>query len=225
MEITCEHCNTKLNVPDGKIPRDQVVKIGCPKCKNKITLNARLAHEEKSSVPEEQSKPHVSSDGRAYDYSDFSGDDSLGFYEEGTKLALVMDNQADRAGTLRSAIEGLGYKFILSPNSRDAMGKLRFYNFDLVLLAEGFDGQALENSPILTYLNHLYISVRRRIFLALISDTFKSADNMMAFALSANLVINNKDMDKLYLILKKAVAENEKFYKVFMDTLVATGKA
>ena len=42
--------------------------------------------------------------------------------------------------------------------------------------------------------------------------------------MSANVVINTKDVDKLQLILKKAISENEKFYKVFVDALVQTGK-
>jgi hypothetical protein len=50
-------------------------------------------------------------------------------------------------------------------------------------------------------------------------------DDMMAFAVSANVVINAKDLEKLFPILKKALSENEKFYKVFLDTLMETGKA
>jgi hypothetical protein len=66
--------------------------------------------------------------------------------------------------------------------------------------------------------------VRRRIFLALVSDGFKTMDNMMAFAMSANVVIHGKDAEKLNLVLRKAIAENERFYKVYTDTLVETGK-
>ena len=91
--------------------------------------------------------------------------------------------------------------------------------------AEGFDNQPLDHSVIVNYLNRLSMSVRRRIFLALISDSFKTMDNMMAFAMSANVVINSKDVEKLHLISKKAISENERFYKVFLDTLVETGKA
>ena len=35
MEVSCAQCNTKLNVPDEKIPKDQMIRINCPKCKNK----------------------------------------------------------------------------------------------------------------------------------------------------------------------------------------------
>jgi hypothetical protein len=47
---------------------------------------------------------------------------------------------------------------------------------------------------------------------------------MMAFAMSANLVVNPEDLPNIRLILKKSASDNEKFYKVFMDTLKELGK-
>ena len=93
------------------------------------------------------------------------------------------------------------------------------------MVADGFDGQEVAKSPILNYLNRVSMSVRRRIFLALLSDKFKTMDNMMALALSANVVISIKDTEKLVPILKKAISDNDKFYKVFMDTMTEVGKA
>ncbi|MFH1481819.1 MAG: zinc-ribbon domain-containing protein [Pseudomonadota bacterium] len=224
MEVTCTSCNTKLNIPDEKIPKDQVIKISCPKCKNKITLDTRTPSGEESPHPDVESKPAASTEEKGYGYDDYSGDHTLGFVEEGAKLALIMDSDAAHIEKIKSAIEGLGYKVISSPNARDAAGKLRFQNFDLVILSEGFDGQQLDNSSILNFLNHVSISVRRRIFLALLSDQFKTMDNMMAFAKSANAVINKGDIDKLSGILKRAIADNEVFYKVFKETLVEAGR-
>jgi len=62
------------------------------------------------------------------------------------------------------------------------------------------------------------------MFLALMSEQFKSLDEMMAFSMSTNVVVNPKDLDKLLGILKKSIGDNAKFYKVFMDTLVGVGK-
>jgi predicted Zn finger-like uncharacterized protein len=211
MEVVCEHCQAKLNIPDEKIPRDQAVKINCPKCGSKVTVGPRGGG---SGEKEE----------RAYDYSDYSDDEALGFYEEGTKLALVMAGGEVASATLKAAGEELGYTCVETSNTRDAIGKMRFHHFDLLILSEGFDGQSLNNSPILNYLNHVPMSVRRRMFVALVSEQFKTMDNMMAFAMSANTVISGKDLDKMAVILKKAITENEKFYKVFMDALIETGK-
>jgi predicted Zn finger-like uncharacterized protein len=232
MEVTCEQCKSRFNIPDDKVPKDKALKINCPKCKGKITLGGEVpqeppkADEAKEVVltmmnPSAGRKPPEES----YGYEDFTNDQALEFFEEGIKLALIMPNPAIDEDRLRAGIEIIGYKCIFTPNTRDAIGKLRFHQFDLIILADGFDSQPLDHSVIVNYLNRLPMSVRRKVFVALISDHFKSMDNMMAFAMSANVLINSKDIEKLHLILKKAVSENERFYKVFLDTMIETGKA
>ena len=232
MEVTCGQCKSRFNIPDDKVPKDKVLKLNCPKCKGKISLGGE--------APEQPAKADESGEFRmkfidptarrktpeeSYGYEDYAGDQALDFFEEGIKLALIMTNSSMNEDRLRAGIEIIGYKCIPTPNTRDAIGKLRFHHFDLIILADGFDNQPLDQSVIVNYLNRLSMSVRRKIFLALISDNCKTMDNMMAFAMSANVVINSKDLQKLHLILKKSVAENERFYKIFMDTMVETGKA
>ena len=220
MDVTCNQCNKTLRIPDEKVPRDQIVKIACPACNNKITIDTRTNAGKKP----EPAKAPTAGQGPAEEL-DYGDDTSLGFYEEGTKLALVLDSDPGRKEKIRAALEKIEYRFVDSPATRDAISKMRFHVFDLVLLAEGFDGQSLEYSPIINSINHVPMSVRRKTFLALLGDRFQTMDNMMAFAMSANLVINPGDMDKLTGILKKALAENERFYKIFMDTLRETGAA
>jgi DNA-directed RNA polymerase subunit RPC12/RpoP len=236
MEVICEHCKTKLNVPDEKIPKDQLVRISCPKCKNKISIDSRKSTLEEAPETDgfgETGKLHLKfieqkrekAEEGSYGYEDYSDDESLDFFNENVKLALVLSVNPDDSTKIKSSVETLGYKYIESATTRDALGKMRFYHFDLVFLSDGFDGQGLNNSPILNYLNHISMSSRRKIFLALMGEKFKTLDEMMAFALSANAVINTKDADKLSSVLKKGLADHEKFYKVFMDTIIEVGKA
>ena len=232
MEVTCEQCKARFNIPDDKVPKDRVLKLNCPKCKGKISLGAEVPEQppkanETGEVPLKMMDPAAGRKApeESYGYEDFTTDEALDFFEEGIKLALIMPNSSMNEDHLRAGLELIGYKCIPTPNTRDAIGKLRFHHFDLIILADGFDSQPLDHSVIVNYLNRLSMSVRRRIFLALISDNFKTMDNMMAFAMSANVVINTKDIQKLHLILKKAAWENERVYKVFMDTMVETGKA
>jgi len=212
MDMTCSHCSKTLRIPDEKVPKGQIVRITCPACKSKITIDTRSKDEgehapSKANISEE---PEVTSE--ELDYGD---DTSLGFYEEGTKLVLVLDSDPLRREQVRTAVEAMEYRFVDTATTRDAISKLRFHIFDLVILADGFDG----------FLNHLPMSVRRKTFLALLGDRFQTTDNMMAFAMSANLVINPGDLNKLSVILRKALVENERFYKIFMDTLRETGRA
>jgi DNA-directed RNA polymerase subunit RPC12/RpoP len=234
MEITCSQCNSKLNVPDDRIPKDQAVKINCPKCKNRITLDLRTPPEENLSLdvsltdsgnlelkPVEQKQEKSSED---YSYDDYSGDQALDFFDEGVKIALVIVKGDDKREKVGSALEGLGFQCIYADSTRDALGKLRYHLFNFVLLADNFDSQDILYSPIMNYLNRLPMSSRRKIYVALIGDRFKTMDEMMAFALSANAVVSSKDIDRLASIFKKGIADNEKFYKVLMDTLAEFGK-
>jgi hypothetical protein len=101
---------------------------------------------------------------------------------------------------------------------------MREYNFALITLPDRFDGIDLEFSPILEYLNHLPMSLRRRIFLILIGKTFKTMDLMAAFSMSANLVVGADDLDNLTRALKQSMADHERFYGIFMETLAELGK-
>ena len=215
MDVTCKSCGATLKIPDEKLPTDQVVSITCPRCKGKIRIDRREPDNNLVSKKEE-----VEEAGFEYE-EDIS---PLDLFEEGTRLALVLDGDDGHVKEINTALEQLSYKSILPTSMREAMGKLRLYHFDLIILSDGFDGQDLEGSPITHYLNHLSMSLRRKTFLVLLSDKFKTMDNMMAFGKSANLVVNPDDLSKLPLILKKVISDNERFYKVFMDTLKETGK-
>lgn len=238
MEVICEHCKVKLNLPEEKIPKDQVVRVTCPKCKKKMAIDTRKEGASKqtraASGPQEEvddfrlkfidSKVDEANDEAGYGYDDYTDDKDLDFFEEGTKLVLVLENSPEHREQIKKAVEALGYTYVASPDTRDATGKMRFYHFNLVVLSDGYDGQQLERSPVLNYLNRMSMSVRRRIFVAVLGDRFKTMDNMMSFALSANVVINKKDLDRLEAVLKKAISENEKFFKVLNDELAELGK-
>jgi predicted Zn finger-like uncharacterized protein len=209
MDVTCDACGAAFKISDEKLPPNQVVSITCPKCKGKITVDTR--------------KPDK--DILSKETDEFEQDDTpLELFEEGTRLALVLNGDDRQINDISSVLEELSYKPIVAPSIQDAMGKLRLHHFDLIILSDGFGGQNLEGSPVTHYLNHLSMSVRRKIFLALVSDKFKTMDNMMAFTLSANLIIHPADLSKLRLILTKAIPDHEKFYKIFTDALKETGK-
>ena len=224
MEIICEKCNSRLNIPDDKIPKGQRASVSYPKCKNILTLNTRSPRQNNLAPQvEEKTGPELSKDDSDFGYEDT--DSSLDFFEEGVKLTLVMGIDVQQVEKLGRIVEELNYRYVSAKNTRDAISKMRLHHFDVILLSDRFDEIELAHSPILQHINTLSMSVRRRIFLALIADEFKTMDHMMAFALSANLVINANDLDRLTAILKHSILDNEKFYKVFMETMLEVGKA
>jgi len=241
MEIVCETCNARLNIPDEKLPPGQRVSVRCPRCKNKLVLDTDTVKSERL-YPSDQASEKIGSPldampapspNQEYElpseemsgFDDMEAESALYSYGEGEKLALVMIADTHRFETIKEAVDALGYNAIRAENTMEAVSKMRFQDFDLVLLSDLFDNIPLEQSPILQYLNHLSMSVRRKMFVLIMSDRFRTMDHMMAFAMSANLAANWKDLDRLSSILGRAVSDNEKFYKVFTDTMKETGKA
>jgi len=215
MEVVCENCKARLNIAEKRIPKGKKVAIACPKCKNKLLIE----------LPEKKVNEYANGiEGATYEYRDVEEAFQLN-YEKGEKLCLMMGGAGVDTEAVRKGVESVGYRFIEARDTRAALTKMRFHHFSMVILCDGFDGVGLDQSPIVNYMNHLPMSVRRRIFLVLIGEQFRSMDHMMAFAMSANLVVNIKDTDKIALILKRSLADHELFYKVFMETLEEIGKA
>lgn len=208
MEITCKDCGTKLRIPDEKVPQGQKVNAACPKCKAKLTLGPQEAPPTRESVEEKTPE---------YDYG--VEDSALDSYDEGVKLALVLEADPEAQKKFTGAVERLGYKAVSAANSRDAINKMRFHHFHLIILSDRYDDVDLDQSPVLLFLNRLSMSVRRKIFLALAGEAFHSMDGMVAFSMSANIVIGRKDIDRVEVILKKSIAENQNFYKIYTDSL------
>jgi len=207
MEVICDQCRAKFKVPDDKLPEGRRVAIRCPKCQNRITLNTSQPVQEAS----ETSEVKVENE-----YTE-------GIYETGP-LALVMENDAQALDLLKESVESLGYRYVRSDNTRDAIRKLRLRHFDLIILTDRFEEIDMTQSLVLQHLNNLPMAVRRQIFLALIRDDLETMDQMAAFVMSANLVINRKDLDKLTSILERGMEDHRKFYQVYVENLAEVGE-
>jgi hypothetical protein len=118
----------------------------------------------------------------------------------------------------------MGYHAIETENAIDALKKMRFHSFDLIVVNELFDTESVDDHPILTFLNELVMSVRRNIFVALITNRFRTMDNMAAFNKSVNVVVHTKNLDEIGKILRRAIDENQAFYTVFQESVIATGR-
>src|SRR5206468_653150 len=100
-----------------------------------------------------------------------------------------------------------------------AVERLRYTNYDCVIVHENFAGSSLKSNAILNYLGPLPMSQRRTSFVCVVGPSFKSIDAMQAFAHSVHLVLNPADLPNLGPILKKGLAEFELLYRSYRDTL------
>jgi len=147
--------------------------------------------------------------------TDFS---SLEFFELGDKTSLICADPMT-TDTVRAALKGLGYKSHIAESSETAIERMRYTQYDIIIIDENFSGSSLRSNALLGYLASLPMGQRRYSFVCLIGNSFKTLDAMQAFAQSVHVVMNPGDLPNLAPILRKGVAEFETLYKVYKDAV------
>ena len=211
MEIVCENCKKKLNIPDEKVPKDRVAYLKCPGCKEKIAVGGPTKPE-----PPQDEGPTTFGEltSSSYDASEKPFD----FLEEEAKTSVVCIPEQGLKDHISQLLESIEYHNTTADNARDALKKMRYHTFHLVVLDELFDCKNLNANGVLIFLQHLPMAIRRNIFVVLISENHRTMDNMQAFNKSVNLIINRKNLNEFEKILLKGIADQDIFYRVYHVT-------
>jgi predicted Zn finger-like uncharacterized protein len=234
VKIQCNQCQTVLTVPDEKVPTDRPLQATCSKCKSPITV----APKGKRQIPRSADVgAPMGLDIRVAEVTDAPTavgvdlgidpvyDSPLEFLQAGAMSALICVEEPERLKAVKAALADLNFHGSLASSVKEALSKLRYNQYDLVIVDEEFCGETAENNTILRYLQPMPMATRRSIFLALISRKHRTLDNLVSFAMSVNAIINVNDVPKVKMIMERALAEHRRFYKVFLDMFQATGGA
>jgi predicted Zn finger-like uncharacterized protein len=225
VKIQCNHCQAVFNVSAEKVPKGQQFKATCSKCRRTIIVDPQSA--ERGSVAEMDASLSAVADAPTAIAADLdvtsAYDSPLEVLEEGARSALVCVDEPGRLKAVKEALEELNYYSSVASSVKEALSKLRYNQYDLVMVDEEFCGENAENNTILRYLQPMPMSTRRNIFLMMISSQVKTLDNLMAFSKSVNAVINVSDIQKVKLVLERAIADHRRFYKVYWDLTKSIG--
>jgi len=158
----------------------------------------------------------------AGDYN--ASDMPFDFVEEGTHTALICEPDTAVREKIAETMKSSGYRITEAADARDALKKNRFHVYDVVVLNERFDTDNPDANDLLSYFEALPMATRRQTFVILLTERFRSSDNMTAFNKSVNLVVNLTNVDDFAAIFKRGLADHNAFYHVFKETLKKMGK-
>lgn len=152
------------------------------------------------------------------------GIENKGSYLKSSQTALVCEDKQELQRTIISALKDLQYKTDVSINAEDALEKIKFNQYGVIVLNEIFEGKSPENNAVLKQLQTMPMAARRHIFFALLGKNLLTQDNMAAFERSANIVINEEDISKFKDIIEFSIFDNAQFYKIYKESLIKLGK-
>jgi predicted Zn finger-like uncharacterized protein len=211
MEIVCDSCQSRFKIPDDKIPEGKTAGLPCPKCKERITV-----------TPSAQPAGGMITNSEEANYD--ASDKPFDFIEEEGNTALVCESDADMRKKIISTLNLLEYHVTVSESGRDALKKMRYHQYDLVVINEAFHCADPDSNMVLLYLERLNMSIRRDMYVAMISNKYRTMDQMMAFRHSVNMIINAKNIDDIGKIIQRGLTDHEFFYRVFKETLKESGR-
>jgi len=147
------------------------------------------------------------------------------FIEEEGQTALVCESDATNIKKIVNNLNILEYHVTVTDSGRDALKKMRYHQYDLIVVNESFNCEGPDSNMVLMYLERLNMIVRRNMFVVMLSNKFRTMDQMMAFRYSANIVVNTKNVDDIEKVIQRGLTDNEFFYRIFNETLKEVGKA
>ena len=142
----------------------------------------------------------------------------------GQGIALLCITNKDSRDFVAQGLKGMGLKVTEAQSIDDALEKMRFNQYALLIMEDKF-GEGLQNNKVLETIRQMAPSQRRRIFVVLLGGQWKTGDEMTAFSLSVNFLINESSLGQLKDTLTHALIEHKRFYKLYKEGLVSIGKA
>jgi CheY-like chemotaxis protein len=138
------------------------------------------------------------------------------------RLALVCLPQQQTA-PVQAALQELGYTVHVSAKQEEALEQLAQNRYELTLIHEAYGGSA-EQNQVLKAIQTMAMPQRRHLCVGLIGAQVKTSDHMMAFAKSVHFVVAESDLGTIKTVARRAVTDNDHFYKAFRECLREAGK-
>jgi response regulator RpfG family c-di-GMP phosphodiesterase len=143
----------------------------------------------------------------------------FGYVNPDSKTAIICEQDPVSRDKVSKAIKKIGLEVVQPATFKDALKYMRFHVFDVILVNENFNTGIGEVNNILKYLENLNMSVRRQIFVVLISAIYATMDSLQAYNKSVNMIINKSEISDIENILKQALSEHNDFYYLLKDNI------
>ena len=237
MQIECQFCQKKLNAPDDKVEFGKPFSFVCPACNMKNTFTPTRRQSDLAPTPPPPPPPppqaaqtqmptpappqgaFVGGPAPGAEFNSIQMDEQT----EGLKAALVAYDSEEVQDMLYQKLSNMGFKPVMAINVRDAVKQLKFGRFQLMLIQEDYYGATLSSNQLIRAVNGLELSIRHEMFIAVIGPSFTSLDDLTAFSLSLDTVINTADLEDLERMLISGMGHVQKFYSVYNELLLKRG--
>lgn len=217
MQAPCPQCGSRIVIDDAKLP-DRPFQVRCPKCQAVAKFPGRSAAAAEESAPEPPmaAPPQpVADEVRAQLMAQVRREMAHGS-TAGSHRALVSIGDRALAGAVTVMLSRLGYEVDAIEDVAEGGRLMEQGAQDVVFTTRGV---AAQGKPETLYqrLNRLSPEARRRLFVVLVGDEFKTADGTQAWVCLADLVVHTRDAGAADNVMTQTLAERSRLYQAFNE--------
>ena len=242
MQANCPNCSQRIVIDDAKVP-DRAFSVKCPKCQTVVKFPGKGAAPPTIAVaaapatatfavppasgafpaltptagpaeaPATESGPSEAM--RAQMMAQLRRELAIGEGRPAGRAMVALPDRA-RAGAMALPLTRLGYQVDTVDNPEEGARLLEQGVYDLVVTTRAPAAGGRES--LYQRISRLSADGRRRIFLVLVGDEFKTGDGQQAFVAQADLLIHPKDAANIESVLLNTISERSRLYQVFLET-------
>jgi hypothetical protein len=230
----CPNCNKPLNFNESQHAKIQsalgalqggTLKLKCPHCKVPMELlsDGSLADwRQKTAIAKSGRKMPEPPQPPDINWLTKTAYEDIETLKEIPKIMVAIDPGPTRDAVVEATVE-LFFQPITVDSVDEALEQMHAVQFDSVILHSRFGGEPLLQSKVHDILKGLPMARRRYIFYVLFGPEFNTLYSLEALSYSANMVINEKDVEYIKNIYKKGKAESDALFGPYARMLEEHG--
>lgn len=214
MQTNCPKCSNRLVLDDVKIP-DTPFMLKCPKCQATVKLPGKNGNGEAPQTAAAPAQPAPSQPEPPSNSAIAPPAPPRPPSASQIGTALISVATGEQAESLGAMLGKLGFASEgLDPQLEEKI--LRLQQGEYAVVATARNGVP-EEKNLYRIVCALSPEIRRRVFLVLVGDEFKSGEGSQAFAVLADLVIHSNDAATGERLVARTMIERRRVYQTFWD--------
>jgi predicted Zn finger-like uncharacterized protein len=209
MQAQCPTCSQRIVVEDSRVP-DRPFSVRCPKCQSAVKLPGRNGPPTPapSAPASEELRPEVVAQLRREIGKAGAG-------QEKSRVLLALPDHS-LMEPMSMALDRLGYVVETLDELDEGARLLEQGIYEIVITGRSVALPG-KNEMLAQRVSRLNPEARRRVFLTLVGDEFRTGDGTQAFTAQADLVIHPRDVGSAERVLLTTLAERVRLYRPFLE--------
>ena len=220
MQATCSQCASRIQIDDSKVP-DRPFKVKCPKCQALITLPGKSAGAPaESEAPASGAEAPAPAPAPAYvpppPPPSAAAVARRERASESQNDAIIALAAGSASTALQAALVNLGFN-VDAVDDIEEGARLVEQGVYEVAVTSRTPPEPGKPETLAQRLLRLPADSRRRLFVILVGEEFRTADGTQAWVAQADLVVHPNDAGRCEHLIRSTLTERKRLYQPLVD--------